>query len=265
MTAPLIGALVYIASTNNYIIGATALFSLGVGMGLPLLILGTSASELMKKIGPYLEFVNKIFGILFLIVAVWLVERILSIHISALLWAILAIFIAQIFYRSNVEKNLVRISLKLISIILFSYSLLQIYGLNVKKDFDPIASFIEKENNLEFIKLDDTRKVFESISNSENITMIDLWADWCVACKELDKYTFSDARVYKLLNRINVIKFDVTDNNNDHSQFLNDYKIYGPPALMFFDNNGVEIETARIVGFIDANKLLVTLKKLNLK
>ena len=264
VTAPLIGALVYIASTNNYIIGATALFSLGVGMGLPLLILGTSASELMKKIGPYLEFVNKIFGILFLIVAVWLIERILSIHISALLWAILAIFIAQVLYRSNVKIDLVRISFKLISIILISYSLLQIYGLNVKKDFDPITSFIEKENNLEFIKLDDAKKVFESISSSENITMIDLWADWCVACKELDKYTFSDARVYKLLNKINVIKFDVTDNNNDHTQFLNEYKIYGPPAIMFFDNNGVEIEATRIVGFIDADKLLVTLKKLNL-
>ncbi len=264
VTAPLIGALVYIASTNNYIIGATALFSLGIGMGLPLLILGTSASELMKKIGPYLEFVNKIFGILFLIVAVWLIERILSIHISALLWAILAIFVAQVLYRSNVKIDLVRISFKLISIILISYSLLQIYGLNVKKDFDPITSFIEKENNLEFIKLDDAKKVFESISSSENITMIDLWADWCVACKELDKYTFSDARVYKLLNKINVIKFDVTDNNNDHTQFLNEYKIYGPPAIMFFDNNGVEIEATRIVGFIDADKLLVTLKKLNL-
>lgn len=264
VTAPLIGALVYIASTNNYIIGATALFSLGIGMGLPLLILGTSASELMKKIGPYLEFVNKIFGILFLIVAVWLVERILSIYISALLWAIVAIFIALIFYKSNIKISLIRISLKLISIILFSYSLLQIYGLNVKKDFDPMVSFIEKENNLEFIKLDNTTKVFKSISSSENITMIDLWADWCVACKELDKYTFSDARVYTLLNKINVIKFDVTDNNNDHAKFLSDYKIYGPPALMFFDNNGSEIEAARIIGFIDADRLLTNLEKLNL-
>ena len=264
VTAPLIGALVYIASTNNYIIGATALFSLGIGMGLPLLILGTSASELMKKIGPYLEFVNKIFGILFLIVAVWLVERVLSIYISALLWAIVAIFIALIFYKSNIKISLIRISLKLISIILFSYSLLQIYGLNVKKDFDPMVSFIEKENNLEFIKLDNTTKVFKSISSSENITMIDLWADWCVACKELDKYTFSDARVYKMLNKINVIKFDVTDNNNDHAKFLSDYKIYGPPALMFFDNNGSEIEAARIIGFIDADRLLTNLEKLNL-
>ena len=264
VTAPLIGALVYIASTNNYIIGATALFSLGIGMGLPLLILGTSASELMKKIGPYLEFVNKIFGILFLIVAVWLVERVLSIYISALLWAIVAIFIALIFYKSNIKISLIRISLKLISIILFSYSLLQIYGLNVKKDFDPMVSFIEKENNLEFIKLDNTTKVFKSISSSENITMIDLWADWCVACKELDKYTFSDARVYTLLNKINVIKFDVTDNNNDHAKFLSDYKIYGPPALMFFDNNGSEIEAARIIGFIDADRLLTNLEKLNL-
>ena len=103
VTAPLIGALVYIASTNNYIIGATALFSLGIGMGLPLLILGTSASELMKKIGPYLEFVNKLFGILFLVVAVWLVERILSIYMAAFLWASLAAFIAWLFYLSLIH------------------------------------------------------------------------------------------------------------------------------------------------------------------
>jgi thiol:disulfide interchange protein DsbD len=118
VTAPLIGALVYIASTNNYIIGATALFSLGIGMGLPLLVLGTSASELMKKIGPYLEIVNKIFGILFLVVAVWLVERILSIDTSAFLWAILALFISWIFFRSNIRGVVVKSTLNIFSILL---------------------------------------------------------------------------------------------------------------------------------------------------
>ena len=91
-----------------------------------------------------------------------------------------------------------------------------------------------------------------------------MWADWCVACKELDQYTFSDERVYSLLNKMNIIKFDITENNIDHAQFLNDYKIYGPPALMFFDNDGKEIESARIVGFIDADKFLIKLNKLNI-
>ena len=264
VTAPLIGALVYIASTNNYIIGATALFSLGIGMGLPLLVLGTSATKLMKKIGPYLEFVNRIFGVLFLVVAVWLIERVLSIHSSALLWSLLAAFIALSLYKSKVKLGFMKIGVNVISIALITYSILQIYGLNVKKEFDPILSFIEKESNVNFLKLDKTNEVFKSISESKNITMIDLWADWCVACKELDKYTFSDQRVYESLNKINVIKFDVTENNSDHSKFLSDYKIYGPPALMFFDNNGTEIKAARIVGFIDADKFLDKLESLNL-
>ena len=194
VTAPLIGALVYIASTNNYIIGATALFSLGIGMGLPLLILGTSASELMKKIGPYLEFVNKLFGILFLVVAVWLVERILSIHMAAFLWASLAAFIAWLFYRSDAEGYIVKKTLNALSIALVSYSLLQVYGLRVNDNFEPISSFIEQNDNQIFVKLKSTTDLFDSIKNTENITMVDLWADWCVACKELDKYTFSDLR-----------------------------------------------------------------------
>ena len=209
VTAPLIGALVYIASTNNYIIGATALFSLGIGMGLPLLILGTSASELMKKIGPYLEFVNKLFGILFLVVAVWLVERILSIHMAAFIWASLAAFIAWLFYRSSAQGYIIRNTLNVISILLVSYSLLQIYGLRVNDNFEPTSSFIEEKNSQIFVKLKSTTDLFDSIKNTKNITMVDLWADWCVACKELDKYTFSDQRVRQLLTNINIIKFDV--------------------------------------------------------
>ena len=264
VTAPLIGALVYIASTNNYVIGATALFSLGIGMGLPLLILGTSASELMKKIGPYLEFVNKLFGILFLVVAVWLVERILSIYMAAFLWASLAAFIAWLFYRSDAEGYIVKKTLNALSIALISYSLLQVYGLRVNDNFEPISSFIEQNDNQIFVKLKSTTELFDSIKNTENITMVDLWADWCVACKELDKYTFSDLRVRQLLTNINIIKFDVTENNDDHSKFLSDNQIYGPPALMFFNNKGDEIKSARIVGFIDADNFLNRLNNLNL-
>ena len=264
VTAPLIGALVYIASTNNYIIGATALFSLGIGMGLPLLVLGTSASELMKKIGPYLEIVNKIFGVLFLVVAVWLVERILSINASAFLWAILALFVSWIFYRSNLQGMIIKSTLNILSIILVCYSLLQFYGLSINDDFDPSTSFIEKESIVVFTKLDNTSEVFQSINNAKNITMLDLWADWCVACKELDKYTFSDDRVEKLLKKMNIIKFDITYNNDDHAKFMSNYKIYGPPALMFFNNDGKEIESARIVGFIDADKFIIELKNLGI-
>ena len=94
VTAPLIGALIYISMTNDYLIGGSALFALGMGMGAPLLVLGTSASELTKKIGPYLEIANKFFGVLFLIVSIWLIERIVSIEIAAYLWSALSIIVA---------------------------------------------------------------------------------------------------------------------------------------------------------------------------
>jgi len=218
----------------------------------------------MKKIGPYLEIVNKIFGVLFLVVAVWLVERILSINASAFLWAILALFVSWIFYRSNLQGMIIKSTLNILSIILVCYSLLQFYGLSINDDFDPSTSFIEKESIVVFTKLDNTSEVFQSINNAKNITMLDLWADWCVACKELDKYTFSDDRVEKLLKKMNIIKFDITYNNDDHAKFMSNYKIYGPPALMFFNNDGKEIESARIVGFIDADKFIIELKNLGI-
>ena len=207
---------------------------------------------------------TSLFGILFLVVAVWLIERILSIYMAAFLWALLSAFIAWIFYRSNVKGYIIKNSLKVLSIILFSYSLLQVYGLRVNDNFDPTVSFIEQDDSQIFIKYDSSADLFESIKNTESITMVDLWADWCVACKKLDKYTFSDLRVRQQLKNINIIKFDVTKNNDDHSKFLSDNQIYGPPALMFFDNKGDEIKSARIVGFIDADSFLNRLDSLKL-
>ena len=137
--------------------------------------------------------------------------------------AILALFVSWIFFRSNIKGVVVKSALNIFSILLVSYSLLQFYGLSVNDDFNPSTSFIEKENKVIFTKLFKTDEVFQSINDAKYITMLDLWADWCVACKELDKYTFSDEGVYSLLNKINIIKLDINENNNDHAQFLNDY------------------------------------------
>jgi thiol:disulfide interchange protein len=152
VTAPLIGALLYIGSTKDYIIGGAALFSLGIGMGFPLLILGSSATRIIKKIGPYLALTNKIFGLLFLVVAIWLLERILSIHASAFLWAILSILILLLFYNSEEGKILLKPTVKIImSMFLLGYFSLQIYGINTNNNFDPATSFIKKETSLNFI------------------------------------------------------------------------------------------------------------------
>ena len=264
VTAPLIGALIYISMTNDYLIGGSALFALGMGMGAPLLVLGTSASELTKKIGPYLEITNKFFGVLFLIVSIWLIERIVSIEIAAYLWSALSIIVAIGLIKIITFKNISRFTLKFLSILLFIYSGLQIYGANVNKNFDPIFSFIEKSQPTSFTKISNTDELFSQIKNSEKITMVDLYADWCVACKELDKYTFSEKKVADLLKDLNLIKLDITKTNDDNSKFLKDYKLFGPPAILFFNNDGTEIRRSRIVGFIDAENFIKIYENINI-
>ena len=263
VTAPLIGALIYISLTNDFIIGGAALFSLGMGMGAPLLILGTSASELTKKIGPYLDITNKVFGVLFLIVSVWLIERIVSVEIAAYLWALLSIITAVGLLRIIVLKKIAKFTVNILSGLLFVYSGLQIYGVNINKNFNPASSFIEQSQSVQFTKIFTTEELFKQIKDSKRITLVDLYADWCVACKELDKYTFSDKKVSSLLKNINLIKLDITKTNRDNSKFLKDYKLFGPPAILFFNNDGKEIRQARIVGFIDAEDFIKAYESLN--
>ena len=262
VTAPLIGALTYIATTKDYIIGGSALFALGLGMGLPLLILGTSANKFIKKYGSYLEITNKIFGILFLIVAIWLIERIVSIEVSAYTWAALSLLILFLINKKSTSRK--NMFVKTFSIILMAYFSLQIIGGNKNSNFNPILSFINKPVTLEFTKLKKSEELFASIKKSNQITMVDLYADWCVACKELDKYTFSDENVLVFLKKMNLVKFDITETTKDNTNLLKKYNLFGPPAILFFNENGDEIKDLRIVGFIGADSFIKVIKQLNI-
>ena len=259
VTAPLIGALIYIASSGDVILGGSALFAMGLGMGAPLLILGTSASKLMKKIGVYLPLINKFFGVLFLIVAVWLLERVNSIQISAIAWSLLALVTLFILLRSK-DITMNKYLRVIASLTLSFYVILQIVGVNINSHYNPAASFIEIKQNIQFKIVYESEKLFQEIKGAEKYTMVDLYADWCVACKELEKYTFADSDVSKLLTSLNLIKFDITETSEGSNKFLNDFKIFGPPVIMFFDKNGNELRQSRIVGFVDSEQFI---KKLN--
>jgi thiol:disulfide interchange protein DsbD len=212
---------------------------------------------LLKSIGKYLPLVNKIFGLLFLVVAIWLLERILSEQVSAFLWTTLSLASLLYLNTSNNLKSILKpLFSKLISLILIIYSGLQFYGISNNSSYNPSTSFIENKSNIVFTKVYDTKNLYENINNVENITMIDLYADWCVACKELEKYTFTDPRVEKILSKINLVKYDITKTSEDSTAFLSKHKLFGPPAILFYENNGIEIRNARIVGFVDAETFL---------
>jgi thiol:disulfide interchange protein DsbD len=262
VTAPLIGALIYIASTGDVLVGGIALFSLGIGMGAPLILLGSTTTKLISKIGPYLQLVNYFFGALFLVVSIWLLERILSIEVAAYLWALASLILIFIFIKSlNIINNLISTSIIFISsFFLVIYFSLQINGIQKNSYYDPITSFIEKEKFVQFITVKTTQDLEKEIRNSNKPVMIDLYADWCVACKELEKYTFSDPKVSKILNQFKLIKFDITNTNEEHSKYLQSMRIFGPPALFFYDTSGKEINEARVVGFMDSSDFLKVLK-----
>ncbi len=258
VTAPLIGALIYIASTGDIFVGGFALFSLGIGMGTPLILLGSSTTKLISKLGPYLELVNYFFGILFIIVAVWLLERIVSLETAAYLWSISAIILVLVLIKSMriLQSSLSKMLSYVISSLAIVYLTLQFYGINNNTYYNPMTSFIQEEQSVKFITVRSTESLFKEINNSSKPVMVDLYADWCVACKELEKYTFSDLRVSSILNELKLIKFDITDTSEDHSIYLKKMRIFGPPALIFYDNNGEEITDARIVGFVESENFL---------
>ena len=262
VTAPLIGALIYIASSGDILLGGLALFAMGIGMGTPLLVLGTSASKLMTKIGVYLPLINKLFGVLFLVVAVWLLERVTSIQISALLWTLLALVTVYMLLNSKDIAMNMRLR-TLTSLILSFYIILQIVGININNHFNPSVSFIEVKKNIQFKTVFESEKLFQEIKNSEKYTMVDLYADWCVACKELEKYTFTDSNVSEILTTLNLVKFDITKTSEGSSKFLKDFKLFGPPVIMFFDNNGNELRQSRIVGFVDSEQFIEKYNQIN--
>ena len=255
VTAPLIGALLYIASSGDVILGGFALFAMGLGMGTPLLVLGTSASKLMKKVGKYLPLINKLFGILFLVVAVWLLERVTSIEVSALAWSLLALIslIILLYSKDVVMNKYLRV---LTALALSSYMILQVVGINKNSYFYPVFSFVQVEQNVQFKTIFESERLFEEIKSSEKYTMVDLYADWCIACKELEKYTFTDSNVSAILETLNLVKFDITETSEGSNKFLKDFKLFGPPVIMFFDSDGNELVQSRIIGFVDSEQFI---------
>tara|TARA_B100001057_G_scaffold102991_1_gene100320 strand:- start:29454 stop:31208 length:1755 start_codon:yes stop_codon:yes gene_type:complete len=263
VTAPLIGALIYIATSGDPFVGGIALFSLGIGMGIPLLILGTSATAVIKRIGKYLPIVNIIFGFLFLIVAVWLIERIISIELSAILWALVALtLLLQFIYSSDLKilNNYFRFS---VIAIFSSYIALQSLGIYQNNNYNPMFSFVEQKNILEFKIIYERDDLIKEINSSGKLTMVDLYADWCIACKELEKYTFTDKRVSEILKQINLVKYDITESTEGSGKFLSDYSLFGPPVILFFDDDGRELKDARVVGFVDSDTFLKKLNKIH--
>jgi thiol:disulfide interchange protein DsbD len=269
VTAPLAGALIYIAKTGDAFIGGAALFSLGLGMGVPLLLIGTSAGKFVPKAGVWMNATKQIFGILMLVMAVYMISRILPTAVSMGLYGILAIM-SGIYLGATDSVN--RDSTgwhrfgKGAGIVVSVYGLALLLGalangnsytaplksvmstLNTSDNGVPVHGFV-----FQSVKgIDGLQQAVKQASAEGRPVMLDFYADWCISCKEMDAFTFSDVQVKTLLKDVLVLQADVTENDMLDQALLKAFALFGPPGIIFYDSNGNEIPAARLVGFMSA-------------
>lgn len=270
VTAPLIGALLYIAETGDPVVGGIALFALSMGMGAPLLLVGTSAGKYLPKAGAWMEPIKAVFGVMLLGLAIWFLERIAPAQLILALSGALAIGCAAYlgaFIRTDNASGWLRLrqafawmalvygSILIVGASAGSKSLLMPLG-NFYASSGSIAGELQKSNQalpFKIVKgLDGLNAAIQQASLQNKPAMVDVYADWCIACKELEAYTFSDNKVQTALDDFVLLKVDVTANDQLDRELLKKLGIFGPPAILFYDQKGKELRNYRVVGFIEA-------------
>lgn len=262
ITAPLVGALIFISQSQDWLLGGIALFALGLGMGVPLLIVGTSAGNLLPRAGKWMDIVKSGFGVVMLGLAIWLLERILPVSIiMGLIAALLmtsAIYLGALDSLSDSASGWRRLS-KGAGVVLLLYGAIYLVGaVSGSRDLlQPLRGVFSSNSSqsvvegIQFRQIKGQQGLQQALSNSvdqNRATMLDFYADWCISCKEMERYAFTHPGVLKSLEQVNTIQADVTANDAIDIKLLSSLGIYGPPAILFFDAQGNEIRHRRVVG-----------------
>ncbi|WP_423709074.1 protein-disulfide reductase DsbD [Undibacterium sp. WLX3042] len=262
VTGPLLGALVYISQTRDVIVGGAAMFAIAVGMGVPLLLLGISAGSLLPRAGIWMENIKRFFGVLMLAMALWMISPVIPVWLQMLGWATLLICYAGyqlFFHRSGLPG-------KLIAAVFGMLGLLQLVGVVTggRDIYAPVAHlFGTQTHGAVFVRVRNVAELDAALAQSKGKTaMLDFYADWCVSCKEMEKLIFTDARVKAKMDTMLLLQVDVTANNADDKEMLKRFKLFGPPGIIFFNNQGMEIPDSRVVGFQNAEKFLQSLSRI---
>ncbi|MEX2353279.1 MAG: protein-disulfide reductase DsbD, partial [Gammaproteobacteria bacterium] len=258
---PLIGALAYISQTGNEVLGGLALFSMGMGMGVPLLVIGGSAGSVLPRAGRWMDTIKKIFGVGLLGLAIWFLSRVVSPVIEMYLWAVLLI-ISAIYMGAldQLEKTASWARLwKGVGLIMLVYGVLLVIGAssgsnNLYKPLDGIASVsTESADHLEFTRIKSVADLDDQLKQASvagKYVMLDFYADWCIECIRMESNTFPRPEVQAALDDVILLQADVTRNDDLDKELLNHFGIYGPPAILFFDPDGTEILPYRLFGFV---------------
>lgn len=278
VAAPLAGALLYISQTRDVMLGGSALFVMALGMGVPLLLLGASAGALLPKAGPWMESVKQFFGVLLLGVAIWLISPVIPAVAHMLLWS--ALLIVSAIYLHAVDplrpdasgfrkflKGLGMIALLtgvalLVGVLSGSRDILQpLSKLNVSNvDGGGTKKSMVQTEHLPFQRVKSVAELEQHILRArDKYVMLDFYADWCISCKEMERFTFTDERVQSRLKDVVLLQVDVTAGTSDDTALLKRFKLFGPPGILFIDRQGREISRIRLIGYQDTESFLSVL------
>ncbi|MDN5128120.1 protein-disulfide reductase DsbD [Aliarcobacter butzleri] len=260
---PLAGALVYIGQTGDAILGGLALFVMSLGMGVPLLLIGLGAGKFMPKPGGWMESITKIFGIVMLGVAIWLLDRVLNATIIIYLWALLLLGSAiYLKIYQHILTQLITVVIFILGVVLFVGAISGATNpLNPLEKFTSSKMTQVSDEKLIFKKVKNIQELELAIKNSNKPVMLDFWASWCVSCKELEEITFQDEQVINKLQEFTLLKADVTENNDEDKALQKKFGVVGPPALIFWDKDKNEIQASRIIGYKNSKDFLEIVNK----
>jgi thioredoxin:protein disulfide reductase len=270
MAAPLAGALLYIAKTGNAALGGLALFVMALGMGVPLVIAGVAARHLLPKVGPWMEGVKKVFGVIMLAVALWLLNPVLPATTVMLGWAALAIFSGIYLHALDAlpmqATGWQRFRKGCGVVALLWGAALLLGALAGSRDpLQPLAGLrvqaAATEAGPRFEQVNSVAELDARLSGAGRPVMLDFYADWCVSCKEMERYTFGDPAVQARLGQFLLLKADVTANSAEDKALLTRHGLFGPPGIIFFDAAGRERQALRVVGFEPAERFLPILEQ----
>lgn len=280
VAAPLAAALGFISQTGDAFLGGMALYALSIGMGIPLLIVGTGAGKFMPKPGSWMDAIKTIFGVLMLAVAIWMLSRVLENSVIMFLSSALVMFTATTIGAFEVKNDAYcspcYAAKKSIGMMVFLYAVALFIGsmTNASSLLNPLEKLLPKQAVVEglhqfqaqevsFKKIHSIDELDELISASKGKKiMLDFYADWCTSCKELEHITFADEDVKKALSKYVLVQADVTANTDEEKALSKKFSLFGPPALIFFDEEGTELKDDRVIGFLPPEELTQKLAKI---
>ena len=262
-SAPLSGALLYVAQSGDLFTGAITLYLLALGMGVPLILITLFGNKILPKSGMWMETVKKLFGFVMLALPVFLISRILPDEWTPRLWAMLgtAFFI---WFAFQMPKNGTGWVFRILFLVAAMISVKPLQTWVWGESQAPSAVENKAVSHVEFKKVKSEAELQQALAeNNKPLVMLDLYADWCVACKEFEKETFSDPSVQKAFGDMLLLQVDMTKNSEENRALMAKYKVLGLPTILFFNRDGKEIEGSRVNGFMPPVEFLQWIEKIS--